>query len=274
MGAKRILITGCSSGIGAATVRALAAAGHDVIATAPSDALLLDIPDVARSKLVLDVTDQQTIDAVYQQLSLEQGGLDVLINNAGYCQAGPLELLSQAQVERQFAVNVYGPLAMIRTFAPMLRKSNEARIINLSSMLGLMSMPVIGIYSASKYAVEGFSDALRMEMADQGVAVILIEPGWINSNLALVAEQQANYSWRDRENCPYRARMQRNSEQKKDPSAVEGQVGDVAKVILKAVSSKNPRARYKVTLLAYVLPLIKRLLPTRCFDALISKMAW
>jgi NAD(P)-dependent dehydrogenase (short-subunit alcohol dehydrogenase family) len=271
---KTVLITGCSSGIGAATVRTLSAAGYRVLASAPAESLLQDIPSEAHARYVLDVTSSESIEAVKAAIADEYGSLDVLINNAGYCQAGPIELLDAEQVERQFAVNVFGPIAMVKAFAPLLRKAGDARIVNLSSILGLFSMPVIGIYSASKHAVEGFSDALRMELAEQGIKVILIEPGWINTNLASVAASEANYSWKNAVDNPYHARMQRNEEQPKDASAVEGSADDVAKKILTAVASARPRARYKVTTVAHILPLLRRLLPTRWFDALISRMAW
>lgn len=271
---KIILITGCSSGIGSATVDYAASRGHIVLASAPSEDLLSLIPDTASAKYIIDVTNEQSIADAIALAQQEFGHIDVLVNNAGYCQAGPVELVTAEQVERQFKVNVFGPLAMIRHVAPVMRKNGGGCIVNLSSMLGLLSMPVVGVYAASKHAIEGLSDALRMELSDSSIDVTMIEPGWIKTNLGPVAEQQANYSWRDDPSNPYFERMQRNEGQAKDMSMIEGQAIDVAKKIVTALEAKSPKARYKVTMLATLLPLLRRVLPTSFFDRIISNAAW
>lgn len=274
MSTKTILITGCSSGIGAATVDVAASHGHTVLASAPHADLLTEIPDSAAAKYVIDVCDESTISEAVETIKRDYGTIDILINNAGYCQAGPVELVSAEKVERQFKVNVFGPLAMIRHTAPLLRANGGGRIINVSSMVGLMSMPVMGIYCASKHAVEGFSDSLRMELKDFGIDVVLIEPGWINTNLGSVAADEADYSWRSDPNNPYYARMKKAEENESDTSAIEGKAVDVAKVIVKALEARSPKARYKVTALARILPFLRRILPTNMVDNLLAKAIW
>jgi NAD(P)-dependent dehydrogenase (short-subunit alcohol dehydrogenase family) len=273
MKTKTILITGCSSGIGKATVEYAAARGHTVLASAPHIDLLVDIPDQAAAKYVIDVCVEDSIRTAIEAATEQFGAIDVLINNAGYCQAGPVELVSADKVERQFQVNVFGPLALIRHVAPLMRANGGGCIINLSSMLGLLGMPIMGIYSASKHAVEGFSNSLRMELKDFDIDVVLIEPGWINTSLGAVAEQEAEYSWQDDPQNPYYERMT-NNDGPSDNSAIEGKAIDVARVITKVLESRSPRARYKVTRLGKLLPLLVRCLPVRLTDRMLTKAIW
>lgn len=268
---KTLLITGCSSGIGKATVIYAASRGHRVLASAPDKALLADIPDQAAAKYVIDVCDESSIKCAVDAAMEEFGSIDVLVNNAGYCQIGPIELLSQDKVERQFAVNVFGAMAMIRHVVPVMRKAGGGCVINLSSMMGLISMPVLGLYAASKYAVEGFSDALRMELKAHNIPVVLIEPGFIKTNFTANAIEQSRYIWESGDNNPYQALLNNLASNNTDVGNIEGQAEDVARVIVKALESPAPKARYKVTFVGRLLPLLSRCLPSAWMDRLLLK---
>jgi len=269
---KVILITGCSSGIGKATVELAASQGHTVLASAPSAELLADIPDQAAVKYVIDVCNESSIASAVAQAATEFGRIDVLVNNAGYCQSGPVEMVSGEKARRQLDVNVLGPLAMIRHVTPVIRKTGDGCIINVSSMFGLMSIPLVGVYAASKYAVEGFSNSLRMELKAFNIDVVLIEPGFINTQLAATAEQESDASWREDHSNPYHELLVGSEAKNTDISAIEGQAIDVARVIVGALESRSPRTRYKVTAMGKLLPRIAHWLPDKWVDSLLLRM--
>jgi NAD(P)-dependent dehydrogenase (short-subunit alcohol dehydrogenase family) len=270
MSSATILITGCSSGIGHATAEYAAARGHRVIASAPSDALLGECPDSAAARYVLDVCDEASIDAAVSAAEKEVGPIDVLVNNAGYCQAGPVELVPAEGVEKQFRVNVFGTLAMIRRVLPAMRERRSGTIVNLASLFGLMGGPFLGIYVASKHAIEGLSDCLRMEVADFGVRVVIIEPGWIRSKLTETSIEHADPSWQHAPS-PYAARLQSADAKKDQAGAIEGEPLEVAREILRAIESSSPRARYKVTPFAKAMPVANTLLPAGWMDRILLK---
>lgn len=179
------VITGASTGIGRATALHLAARGFRVFAGVrkESDAdSLRDAGGDAVTPVLLDVTDAASVAAAAAVVTEEVGerGLDALVNNAGISINGPLELLPLDELRRQFDINVFGQIAVTQAFLPLLRVA-RGRIVNMSSIVGLVSLPMSGAYSASKFAVEALSDALRVELHDAGVRVIIIEPGPIRS---------------------------------------------------------------------------------------------
>ncbi|CAH0991742.1 3-phenylpropionate-dihydrodiol/cinnamic acid-dihydrodiol dehydrogenase [Sinobacterium norvegicum] len=272
MNAKIILITGCSSGIGKATVEHAASRGHTVLASAPAAELLDDIPDQAAAKYVIDVCDEASISHAVASAIETYGRIDVLINNAGYCQAGPVELVSAEKAQRQFAVNVLGPLAMIRHVTPHMRQAGSGCIINLSSLMGMMSLPLLGIYSASKHAVEGFNDSLRMELKDFNIDVVLVEPGFIKTNLTATAIEQSDAGWLQDDSNPYRELLASSEKKSADIGPIEGQASDVAEVLVKALESRSPKARYKVTAVGKLLPLIAKIMPAKWLDRLLMQM--
>lgn len=168
----RILITGCSTGIGRATADELTDRGHEVVASARnlSD---LDGLDVSR-RVALDVTDAGSIDAAMAVV----GDVDVLVNNAGIGMGGPLESYPLDLAEMVFATNVFGPLRMIQTVVPSMRRRGEGVIVNVSSVEGVVSTPLHGIYAASKHALEALSESLHFEVGHFGVRVVVVEPGY------------------------------------------------------------------------------------------------
>ena len=177
-----VLITGCSTGIGQALVGACRARGWGVVATARATQALEDLPpgeDLVR--LALDVTRPDTLDAAVAACAGLR--LTAVINNAGYGQVGPLELLETAELRAQFETNVLGLHAVTRAFLPLIRRCaapGEGRIVQVASVLGRMSIPLAGAYCASKHAVVALAEALRLEVAP-GIRVILVEPGAIRS---------------------------------------------------------------------------------------------
>jgi NAD(P)-dependent dehydrogenase (short-subunit alcohol dehydrogenase family) len=174
------MITGASRGLGAHIALAALDAGDQVVVTArrPESLDALFANDLDRVlKLRLDVTDQAQADAAVEAALTHFGRLDVLVNNAGYGQLGPFEVNTQADVERQFQTNVFGVFNVCRAVLPAMRSQHSGHIFNLSSMGGLIGMGGAALYSASKFAVEGFSESLAQEVASFGIRVTLVEPG-------------------------------------------------------------------------------------------------
>jgi NAD(P)-dependent dehydrogenase (short-subunit alcohol dehydrogenase family) len=267
MNKKTILLTGCSLGIGKVSSRMLAQRGHRVIATAPSEVLLDDVPDEAALKLVLDVTSDESVKNAVAQAESMLGPIDVLINNAGYCQPGPIEQLSDAQIAKQFDVNVFGALRTVRAVLPGMRKHGKGRVINVSSVVGVVSFPFIGLYCASKHALEAVSDALRIEVLPFGIDVVIIEPGWIRTNFAQTANDLADRTLLG-EGQPY-AEALKTAEARQDYMRyADGKPEQVTGAIVRAVEAREPPPRYRITAVSKWFPVLKTLTPTRAFDGL------
>lgn len=266
---ETVLITGCSSGIGYATARLAIQRGHRVIVSALNETELAKVPTGAALAVILDVCDSASVEQAVRQAREQVGPITVLVNNAGVCQPGPIELLSDEQLHRQFNINVYSIVRTARAVLPSMREQGRGCIINLSSLLGRVSMPLIGGYCASKHAVEAISDAMRMELKPMGIRVQLIEPGWIRSNFSATAEELASDELR--QDNPYRALLESSEAKQGDIAAYEGTPEDVAGAILAALEQRNNKPRIPVTFLARLL-LSFNLLPTRLRDKLIMAM--
>jgi NADP-dependent 3-hydroxy acid dehydrogenase YdfG len=191
----QVLLTGASSGIGRAAAIELAGRGHRVFASARRLAELeaLAQAHAGITAVQLDVTDEAGVQAAVAQIDelTSQHGVDVLVNNAGYALGGPIEALSSEAVEHQFQTNVFGLLRVTRAFLPRMRARGAGRLINVSSVVGRVVFPGMGVYSATKFAVEALSDALRMELAGFGVFVSLIEPGFVTTDIGPASAQQS-----------------------------------------------------------------------------------
>ncbi len=181
---KTVLITGCSSGIGRAAAHAFNDEGWTVYATARNPADIETLGEAGCELATLDVTDQSDVDRVVDRVLDEEGAIDALVNNAGYGQFGPIEDVSTAKVHEQFDVNVYGPHRLIKAVLPSMRRERDGAIINVSSVAGRVSFPGGGVYSGSKFAVEAMSDALRNEVAEHGIDVVVVEPGPVKTNFS------------------------------------------------------------------------------------------
>jgi NAD(P)-dependent dehydrogenase (short-subunit alcohol dehydrogenase family) len=184
---KTIMVTGASSGIGRATAGLLASEGHRVFAVARREHELSVLADEhpGVTPVVVDVADVSAVDAAYQDVNRATGGrgLDVLVNAAGNIALGPVEAVPDAEARRQFEVNLFGLLTVTRAVLPAMRARRSGRIVNISSIMGRFVLPGWGLYSASKFAVEACSDALRMELGNFGIMVIVVEPGMTDTAL-------------------------------------------------------------------------------------------
>ena len=169
----RILVTGAGSGIGAATVSVLAAQGHHVIATARNVELLE--PLAAADRLRLDVTDDESVAACVAAA----GEVDVLVNNAGITETGPLETFPHEVLERMFETNVFGPMRLVRALVPGMRRRGHGVVVNVTSVEGRVAAPLAGAYCATKHALEALSESLAFEVGHFGVRVVIVEPGYI-----------------------------------------------------------------------------------------------
>lgn len=265
-----VLITGASAGIGYATAELLLKNGYRVYAGARRVEKMKGLEALGAKVLALDVTDEASLKSAVDLILESEGRLDVLINNAGYGAHGAVEDVPMAEARRQFDVNVFGLARLTQLALPQMRAQGGGRIVNLSSIAGKMTTPTGGWYHASKHAVEAYSDALRLEVAQFGIKVILIEPGPIQTewdNTAMVNLKK--YSGAG----PYGPLVKRLTEKfregyrKRAPGP-----GVVAAKILKALRAANPAARYPVPFQASILIFLKRLLPDRLLDWVMRRM--
>mgnify|MGYP006280621195 CR=1 FL=1 len=242
---ETVLITGCSSGIGRATAQYLVEDGWTVYATSRDESDLSDLPEACRTD-ELDVTSGPEIDRVVDRIVDEQGTIDVLVNNAGYGQYGPVEDIPTDRLHAQFDVNVYGPHRLTRAVLPHMRDAESGTIVNVSSVSGRVVVAGGGAYSASKFALEALSDALRVEVEDFGVDVVLVEPGPVETPFNDRVKEQLE------EGTEYRSEYEWVYDIVEDGSLVGGgapiavSADDVAETIHDAISVSDPKARYPV----------------------------
>ncbi len=224
----------------------------------------------------LDLDDSESISqAVDKALSLTDGRIDALFNNGAFGLAGALEDVSRDAMRAQFETNVFGWLELTNRVLPIMRQQGNGRIIQNSSVLGFVALPYRGAYVASKYAVEGMTDTLRLELAGSGIDVSLIEPGPIESKFRENAER-AFHRYIEPNGSPheqqYRAMEQRL--QKKGHAAPFTLPADaVLKKVIHALESRHPRARYYVTFPTYLFGTLKRFLPTRMIDRMMLSVS-
>ncbi|MFG2107785.1 oxidoreductase [Micromonospora chersina] len=264
-----VLVTGTSSGIGRATVRRLARRPDlTVYATARNLDAIADLADSGARLLALDVTDEESMRAAVAAVEAAHGHVDVLVNNAGYGEYGPIEETPLDRVRAQFETNVFGLSRLTQLVLPGMRGAGRGRIVNVSSMGGRLVFPGGGYYHASKYAVEAISDALRQEVRPFGVDVAVVEPGLIRTGFGAVASSSLGAGTDP--TGPYRrmvetvdavmARSYRNRLLSATPDTV-------ARVIERAVTGRRPRTRYLVTAAAWAMVHARRLFGARVFDA-------
>ncbi|EOD53791.1 SDR family oxidoreductase [Aeromonas molluscorum] len=271
-----VLITGCSSGIGLAAARALAAAGLTAIASARR---LEDVTRLQREGLLavqLDLNDEASIEAgAREALQLAGGRLYGLFNNGAYGQPGAIEDLPTSALRAQFETNLFGWHHLIRQVLPSMLAAGEGRIVQNSSVLGLVAMKYRGAYNASKFALEGYTDTLRLELRGSGVAVSLIEPGPIDTRFRANARAAFLHhlgSAQSRHEANYRLTLARL--EKEGPSGRFTLPSEACvPPLLHALTSRRPRHRYGVTLPTKVFAILRRLLPSRWLDALLAKSA-
>jgi NAD(P)-dependent dehydrogenase (short-subunit alcohol dehydrogenase family) len=269
-----VIITGASAGIGEATARRLARAGATLVVAARRrdrlDALKREIE--ANGARVLAVTTDVTSAADRERLVRETmnafGRIDALVNNAGYGQRGPIEIVPVEAIRRNFETNLFSLVALTQLVIPIMRGQRSGRIVNVSSVAGRIARPLSSIYDATKHALEAISDGLRGELAPFGIKVIVIEPGFILTEFIQVAndiarpviEQPGPYA-------PFFVALSRNLGRAK---RIAGRPDDIAELIAKALTTERPRARYAGPLHAHFFLALKWLLPERVFDSLVK----
>jgi NAD(P)-dependent dehydrogenase (short-subunit alcohol dehydrogenase family) len=240
-----ILITGASSGIGKATAALLADGGHNVYAAARNQTALDSLAQQHRlTPLRLDVTDADSIAAVRDRIEAETGGrgIDVLVNAAGIAVLGPVEAIPDAQLRRQFDTNLFGSLAVTRAFLPAMRARRSGRVVNLSSSLGRFTLPGTGVYAATKYALEATSDALRVELAPFGIAVVLVEPGIVDTSIYdRAADTAAEYL---HDLTPYATLFPHGVAFPERLARTAVTADQVAKTVAVAATTAHPKSRY------------------------------
>lgn len=270
---KTIFITGCSSGIGFDAAVSLKKRGHRVIASCRKIADVERLQQLGIETIQLDVNDEDSIKTGFQLVLEKTGGhLDVLINNAGYGQAGALEDVPRSALIAQFNTNVFGLMELTRQAIPIMRAQGYGRIINISSVLGFISMPFRGAYNASKYAVEGLCDTLRLELKPAGLHVITIEPGPIDSRFRdHVVDDSIKCI--DLERSYFKQqykRMQTSFKAKKANSRFTKKPDAVVHKLIHAIESKSPKPKYLVTTPTYLFMVLKRILSVRLLDRCIA----
>jgi NAD(P)-dependent dehydrogenase (short-subunit alcohol dehydrogenase family) len=274
-----VVITGTSTGIGRATALLLDRGGFRVFAgvrrEADGESLRAEASEQL-STLLLDVTDAAAIELAAKTVAAEVGetGLAGLVNNAGIGVAGPIEFLESEDWRRQFEVNLFGPAEVIRLFSPLVRKA-KGRIVNVSSAAGRASSPILGAYSASKFALEALSDALRVEVRGSGVSVSIVEPGFIETPMLDKGKSDsedviAKFPPAGRELYADAVRNFQSTVEsfRKRASAPE----DVARAIQRALTAERPKARYTVGIDSKLLTTLARVLPTRAQDAINGRL--
>jgi NAD(P)-dependent dehydrogenase (short-subunit alcohol dehydrogenase family) len=266
---KTVLITGASSGIGEATALHLAELGYTVYAGARRTERMSDLADRGIRTKAVDVTDDASMTALVEAIIAETGRIDVLVNNAGYGLYGALEDVPIEEARRQFDVNLFGLARLTQLVLPQMRQQHDGYIVNVSSMGGKIWEPLGSWYHASKFAVEGLSDSLRVEVAEFGIKVVIIQPGTIRSEWSGIAADQLEAS---SASTPYARQAMlvgaglRGVDQMRLASGPEV----VAEAITKAVQSPRPRTRYVVGGGARGILLVERMLPDRGFDKFIQ----
>lgn len=273
--AKTILITGCSSGIGYDSAVALKNRGHQVIATARQTKDVVRLQQEGFISLQLDLADSFSIQqAVTQMLALTNGRCDAVFNNGAFGQPGAVEDLSREVLRYQFETNLFGTHELTNMLIPIMRQQGHGRIIYNSSVLGLVAMRYRGAYNASKFALEGLADTLRLELHGTNIHISLIEPGPILTNFrqnSLALYQKNIDAARSVHKETYKVMEERLQ---KEGAAVQFTLPAkaVTEKVIHALEAKNPKIRYYVTFPTYLFATLKRFLPVLWLDSLLRKV--
>lgn len=270
---KSVLITGCSSGIGRCAAEGLAKRGYRVFATARKEEDVRALRTAGLESVRLDLADSESIrSAVDEVLALTDGTLYALFNNGAYGQPGAVEDLRREVLREQFETNLFGTVELTNRIIPVMRAQGYGRIIHNSSLLGLVALPYRGAYVASKFALEGLTDTLRLELQGSGVHVSLIEPGPVKSRFR--ANAHAAYLRNIDSEHSYHREKYRGMElrlQKPGPAAPFTLPPEaVLEKLIHALESPRPRIRYPVTFPTHLFALLKRLLSHRALDRILA----
>lgn len=271
-----ILITGCSTGIGWHLAQRLKQEGYTVLATARKEADVANLQQSGLQAYILDLNDEQSIEqAVNWAITESKGKLYGLINNGAYGQTGALEDLPTHALREQFNTNLFGWHHLTRLILPVMLQQNQGRIIQISSLLGLVAMKYRGAYNASKFALEGYTDTLRLELRDTAIQISLVEPGPIRSEFrsnALKKFLQHIDVASSRQSKIYQQTLQRlQNPNPKNPFTLEPE--SCVAPVLHALRSKRAKTRYGVTFPTHVFAFLRRVLPSRWLDGILCRSA-
>jgi short-subunit dehydrogenase len=270
-----VIITGASAGIGEATARRLATGGANVVLVARRqerlDQLRKEIEQTETRVLAIaaDVTSPEDRERIVRETMSVFGRVDALVNNAGYGQRGPIEIVPIEAIRQNFETNLFSLIALTQLVIPIMRGQGRGRIVNVSSVAGRIARPLSAVYDSTKHALEAISDGLRGELAPFGIKVVIIEPGFIITEFLGVANEVS----RDVvENAgPYTEPFERLGGAIQRLRKLAGRPEDIAEVIFKALTARSPRARYAAPGHARFALAAKRLLPARLFDYVLSR---
>jgi len=276
MSSKSILITGCSSGIGLCVAEGLSRRGYRVFATARKPQDVAALQEKGLEGLQLDLADSDSIRRAVDEVLRRSGNrLDALFNNGAYGQAGAVEDLSREVLRAQFETNLFGAMELTNRIIPVMRRQGHGRIIMNSSVLGLVALPYRGAYSASKFALEGLADTLRLELAGSGIHISLIEPGPITSRFranSLAMFKRTIDIERSAHRVHYEGVLRRL--EKPGPAAPFTLPPEaVLKRVIHALECPRPRRRYYVTFPTYLFATLRRVLPYSALDWAVKRVS-
>lgn len=260
---KVILITGASSGMGKVFARDLAKEGHVVYGAARRTDLLNHLEKEGVKTIALDVTDDNSMQSCVQEILAKEGRIDVLVNNAGYGSYGTVEEVPMEEAKRQLEVNVFGLARMTQLVLPAMRKQKSGKIINISSIGGKIATPFGAWYHASKFAVEGISDSLRLEVQPFGIDVVVIEPGGVKSEWAEIARSNFVKQTQDTAYNEMAVKFQKAFDTTVAKNA-EPEV--ISRLVSKAINASKPKTRYSGGHMAKLALFLRRWLGDRAMD--------
>jgi len=271
-----ILITGCSSGIGYDAAKTLHQRGWQVFATCRKAEDVQRLRQEGLNALALDLASDESVSEAVEHVKSETGGtLDALFNNGAFAIPGLVEDLSRGALQEIFNTNLFGQIVLTNKVLPIMRNQGHGRVVMCSSVLGFAAAPFRGAYTATKYAMEGITDTLRLELRETNIDVVLIEPGPIRT---LIRQNSAPHfeRWIDTENSAQRARYESvfkprlyNTQGKKDKFELDPEA--VTHKLIHALENPKPKPRYYVTVPTYLAGYVKRFTSTRMFDYLASR---
>ncbi len=268
--AKRevVLVTGASSGMGRDFSLKLLDKGYVVYGAARRLEKMSDIEDAGGHAIRLDITDDSSIAAAVEQIIREQSRLDILINNAGYGSYGAVEDVPIEEARRQFEVNVFGLARLTQLVLPYMRENHHGRIINISSIAGKIYSPLGGWYNASKFALEGLSDCLRLETRQFGIDVVIIEPGGVDTEWGDIAFDSA---MKHSGSTAYSA-MAKGFKKLKESFRTQASPEVITALVVKALKVRRPRTRYSAGTGAIPLLFMRKILSDRMYDYFLYRM--
>ena len=265
-----VIVTGASAGIGEAGVRMLAREGATIVLVARRKARLDQLKQEIEAgggralAVEADITSAEDRRRIVRETLSAFGRIDALVNNAGYGQRGPIELVPVEAIRRNFETNLFSLIALTQLVIPIMREKGSGRIVNISSVAGRIASPLSSVYDATKHALEAVSDGLRGELAPFGIKVVIIEPGFIVTEFLDVANEVSREVVEQA--GPYAASIARRNQSMQRLRKMAGTPDDIGKLIVKALTLANPRARYSAPGHAKVLIALRRFVPERLFD--------